>query len=401
MEAGVYVITCNISQEIVLNGREEDLRRIFSYLGKGGYFKRNEKFNTCFTDLINEIGLTAPQIYKIRRFINENIPDGTYFAIAGRKPTKEENDGLVESLLIMNRIVSREDLRSMDFLFLNYNAYIVLGKERTLSGNEKDKTKRKCRFCGETYPDATFEVEAHAISEALGNKTIICLDECDVCNAEFGKGDGIETDIISYFDIDRVLAQIRNKDNNIPKIEFPEYKLSIVDKKITIKFKNQPTKDLTLDSINNLKEKDYYINLQNIYRALCKYFISILSDEETLNHFRDTILWIKGKKKNNKLPKVAIATSEHVYQQPTITYYIRKVEDHHLPFCVAEFRFAQRIISYIVPFNDSDTCNFVEDGDFLNYWEYMEHYKKLKWNFLDLSDDSKQKFAVKFEYNQL
>lgn len=399
MEMEIYVIICNISQGMVFNGKQEDLQRMFSYLGRGGYMKRNEKFNLCFNDMINEIAATSPQMYQLRKFLNNNVPDGSYFAVSGRKPTKEVNDMLVESLLILNRIVSHEDLRSMDFLYANYNVYAALGRERSLVGEERDKTKRTCRFCGETYPNTTFDVEAHAISEAFGNKTIICLDECDVCNAEFGKGDGIETDIISYFDTDRVLAQIKNKDNKIPKIEFPEYKLSIVDKTISMKFKNQPTKEPTLDLINELKEKEYLINLQNIYRALCKYFISIVSDD-LLAHFADTISWIKGKKRNTILPKVAIATSDRVYQQPTITYYIRKVQDHHLPFCVAEFRFAQLIISYIVPFSDGDTCNFVDDGDYFNYWNYMQHYKKLDWNFIDLSDDSKQRYTVKFEYTK-
>lgn len=399
VQINIYVITCNISQGMVFNGKQEDLQIIFSYLGKGGYIKRNEKFNLCFNDMITEIAAISPQMFQLRKFLNNNVPNGSYFAVTGRKPTPEENNKLVESLLILNGIVSHEDLRTMDFLYPNYNMYIALGRERSLIGEERDKTKRTCRFCKETYPNTTFDVEAHAISEAFGNKTLICLDECDVCNAEFGRADGIETDIISYFDIDRVMAQVKNKDNNIPKIEFPEYKLSIVDKTINLKFKKQPAKEPSLELLNELKEKEYYINLQNIYRALCKYFISVASDE-LLTHFGDTISWIKGKKSYIKLPRVAIATSDHIYQQPTITYYIRKAEDHHLPFCIAEFRFAQLIISYIVPFNDSDTCNFLDDGDFYNYWEYMQHYKMLNWNFVDFSDDSKQRYTVKFEYTK-
>lgn len=399
MKIQIYVITCDISQGIVFEGSEQDIQKIISLLGKYGYLKKTESFNSCLNNLINDIASTSPQIHQIRKFCDKNILDGDFFVITGRKPTKEENDRLVESLLLLNRNHTSEDLRFMDFLRTNYDFYAVLGRERVLLGNEKDKTKRVCRFCKKKHPEVTFNVEAHAISEALGNKTIICLDECDICNKEFGKGEGIESDFITFFDIDRMIAQIRNKDNNIPKIEFPEYKLSVVEDKITLKFKKESNRNLTPEIINELKPKEYSINLQNVYRALCKYFINVVSPD-VLPHFFETISWIKGKAKNEKLPKVAIATNTKIHQQPTLTYFIRKVEDQHLPYCIGELRFAQLIISYIIPFSDCDSCDFTDEDSFNNYWKYMQHYQILKWNFLDLSEDKKQKFSMKFEYNK-
>ena len=51
-----------------------------------------------------------------------------------------------------------------------------LGSQRLLLG-----TRGRCRFCGTT--DAKkFRKEAHALPEALGNKWIFSLDECDDCN---------------------------------------------------------------------------------------------------------------------------------------------------------------------------------------------------------------------------
>jgi hypothetical protein len=46
---------------------------------------------------------------------------------------------------------------------------------------------RKCRFCGLDEAETTFNTVAHAIPECLGNKTIICLDECDRCNKKFAE----------------------------------------------------------------------------------------------------------------------------------------------------------------------------------------------------------------------
>ncbi len=48
--------------------------------------------------------------------------------------------------------------------------------------------KGECRFCG-TISSRKFRTTAHTIPEALGNKWIISLDECDDCNAAFGRYD--------------------------------------------------------------------------------------------------------------------------------------------------------------------------------------------------------------------
>ena len=38
------------------------------------------------------------------------------------------------------------------------------------------------RFCGQQVPIVSFNNTAHAISESLGNKSVICREECDNCN---------------------------------------------------------------------------------------------------------------------------------------------------------------------------------------------------------------------------
>jgi hypothetical protein len=47
-------------------------------------------------------------------------------------------------------------------------------------------------FCGEISPEVTFKLEAHALPEALGNKSLTTTHECDACNQGFGRG--IEND---------------------------------------------------------------------------------------------------------------------------------------------------------------------------------------------------------------
>ena len=64
------------------------------------------------------------------------------------------------------------------------NWFLIPGQKIMLG----DTQNRVCRFCGKRSPEVTFESEAHAIPEALGNKSIFSAYECDVCNHMFGLG---------------------------------------------------------------------------------------------------------------------------------------------------------------------------------------------------------------------
>ncbi|EKS70226.1 MULTISPECIES: HNH endonuclease [unclassified Caballeronia] len=44
----------------------------------------------------------------------------------------------------------------------------------------------RCRYCGNSPPDATFRWKSHAFPEQIGNKMLVDLAECDACNRHFG-----------------------------------------------------------------------------------------------------------------------------------------------------------------------------------------------------------------------
>ena len=46
-------------------------------------------------------------------------------------------------------------------------------------------SRRLCRFCGNGEPEVTFKNKVHAVSEFLGNRSIISKNECDNCNTYF------------------------------------------------------------------------------------------------------------------------------------------------------------------------------------------------------------------------
>jgi len=76
--------------------------------------------------------------------------------------------------------------------------------------------RRICRFCGKTAPDVTFKKVAHAIPEALGNRGVVSLYECDACNTLFGEG--IENDLGNWTKPLRTFARIRGK-SGVPTLK--------------------------------------------------------------------------------------------------------------------------------------------------------------------------------------
>jgi hypothetical protein len=78
------------------------------------------------------------------------------------------------------------------------------------------KDDRRCRFCGRRPPEATFKLEAHAVPDALGNKSLFTNWECDACNQAFGGG--IENDLGNWSKPMRTLSLVRGK-RGVPTIK--------------------------------------------------------------------------------------------------------------------------------------------------------------------------------------
>src|SRR3954449_8349952 len=87
------------------------------------------------------------------------------------------------------------------------------GKRQPMVG---DRQNRQCRFCGRP-PEATFRTDAHAIPEALGNRTLLTAHEWDDCNQFFGRT--IENDFGNWSKPMRTLALVRGKGGKVPSMK--------------------------------------------------------------------------------------------------------------------------------------------------------------------------------------
>ena len=104
---------------------------------------------------------------------------------------------------------SEDGLRALRFYEDNYSPigeWIIEPGKKIMLG---DRVNRTCRFCGKRSPEVTFEKQAHAIPECLGNKSLFTAYECDACNGFFGTG--IENDFGNWSKPQHILGRIRQK----------------------------------------------------------------------------------------------------------------------------------------------------------------------------------------------
>ncbi len=170
--------------------------------------------------------------------------------------------------------------------FLRPSDKVVLG----------DKQNRTCRFCGKTPPEVTFGKVAHAIPEALGNKSIESAYECDACNEGFGCG--IENDLGNWSKPTRTFARIRGK-NGVPtlkkggngkgwRIEYsatgfnitsyeddPLYQIDEANQRITFQLKRDPYTPVA------------------VFKAFMKIGLTLLPEEE-IGNFPRLMNWVKS-----------------------------------------------------------------------------------------------------------
>ncbi len=158
-----------------------------------------------------------------------------------------------------------------------------------------NKNERLCRFCGLGEQDVTFKDEAHAIPEALGNKSLFSYYECDACNNFFGKG--IENDLGNWSKPSRTFSRIRGK-KGVPSLkkggEKPGWRIDYELTGFVIKqYEDDPL--MIVDEANKTitfeLKRDAYTPVA-VLKAFVKIGLTVLPSEE-LSNFTEAMNWIR------------------------------------------------------------------------------------------------------------
>ncbi|MCW7467812.1 HNH endonuclease [Leptospira levettii] len=360
------------------------------------YVKITEEHKKNISEFVNYYSKTIPKVNELKNRII-SLPNETWIFLSLNKKFSYE-----ESMLIFERIkllnngysidqineISKKSVNKIKELFKNILSDYkieVFNPERKKSYGNRDKKTRLCRFCNKQEKDGvTFKNEAHAISEALGNKRIITYEECDSCNSRLERT--IETDLIEYLNIFRIFFETQGKTKN-PKIKYKNDATVQNNGTFTIKSSeisiNNPIHTINLQ---NFKK----INTMDLYRCLCKFTVNLVN-KDILPKLTNTIEWINKSSVNSSsgLPKVALLTNPNkIIEHPFLTIYSRDSSNFNYPHVISELHIWSFIFVFILPYSDADTIDFSIDENFDNFWNNF-HFAKIKdWSFNNFNDDN-------------
>lgn len=353
--------------------------------------------------IVRKYKSSIPIINQLNTYFKDLKENEYFFFFINSNISSEQSFQLYNYLSALNNNEDFEvESKEMDELFGELRAkydIIAFNKNTRHKIGEPNKSKRICRFCNKKSVEVTYKKIAHSVSEALGNKKIITNDECDSCNEKFGAG--IENDLILYLNLYRNVFGIKGK-NGIPKLKGKNFEIqNSGDGKIEIShfLNEEEEKDPNFDDFKVRLETNQNIVVQNIYRTLAKYVLSVI-DKQYLVNFQDTIRWINQEFDSEKLPKVAMLTSYELFSHhPQLVVYRLKKKENNLPHVVAEFRFTFLTFVYIIPFSSRDKLDYTDDNDFDNFWKFFKHYSSVKaWRFYNMNDSIPRKFKMKLNF---
>ncbi|SCX34513.1 HNH endonuclease [Agrobacterium rosae] len=286
---------------------------------------------------------------------------------------------------------SPKTIEALEFYYGHYDAvqeYILKPGTKQVLG---DETQRHCRFCEKCEPEVTFKTLAHALPEALGNKSLFSNYECDQCNHEFGIG--IENHLGKWTKALRVLGRIRGK-TGLAEVEERGGR--------GWKIRSHPTEGLKISAYedNQIFEVDEdaktvklripvepYIPLA-VLKAFWKIALTLMPEDE-LVYFSDVRKWVR-QKQHTAIGKITI---NQVFQPGPMPHdliglslLLRKSDDKNLPYSFLVVRFGNLTVQVPVPSTQKD-----RSGDFeIPFYRYPDLldptvYGESKCSVLDLS----------------
>lgn len=377
------------------------LSSIFA-INKNGIICSEQTADDKYNDKLSRLVCDNKRYMQLQAALR-NIPNGSKFIIC--TGCIEDSIEIYKLRNIVRNLngLAKDDLpNTINDISKNYHFQLYDGsaKKRMTYIGEKEKTKRICRFCGRSVPKTTFNSKSHAISETLGNKNIICSEECDDCNSRFGKT--IEESITNMYSYILSLYGIKGKNgcrktigrnfqlsndslNGTPGIEMQIDGLTIDENNIQESLKSIPQLDAS-----TLK----YIP-QNIYKCLCKYVLSVI-DSKYIPHFQTTIDWINESVCYRKLPNIKSCQLSTLSTAPILCVFIRKNNDYSFPFCFASLDIANIRHMFIVPFSNMDKYSFTTENKANQFWaKIKDWFPKLKMEDMKLSSSKKTYTPIK------
>lgn len=265
---------------------------------------------------------------------------------------------------------------------------------------ELDKSKRECRFChgianenpqssvlksqGRNIVKFGDKNNAHAISDAIGNKLLFCLEECVDCNSKLSK---VERDFIYLMDWRRAINGIKNKYGKLPNVFGDEAALRTDENGVQTLYVNKDyLREITGNQVRIRLNNKKVMTDQGAYRAICKYAINLMPSSY-LTHFQQTIDWVAGRMNATKLPVVMTAYNLPHTDQPILDLFFRRSDNNSQPLCTAMLYVCDMCYLYVLPFADTDKACVTHMNGLDAYWQpFCQLLPCAIWKTEDMSD---------------
>ena len=409
MSYSLYIYSVSLCQYFSFETSAEVIHSIKSTLAKISFECGSNQFGRAvftidvlqgISALVDSYSQQCPKLNALTSYF-KRLQEGEYFYIVdGSFPTMNRQIALVwlraNSMGLDTKVAWDSYLLQHGHLKTSFEYYSYGFDAIRQYIGEPDKSKRVCRFCHGITKDSHLsyagvpcvkfgdQTNAHAISDALGNKNLFCLEECCSCNEKLSK---VERNLISLMDVRRALLQIKNKKNALPSVFCEEGSLRVDEDGQQVLYLNEDTVKHCIDGnglqlrLNNKK----IITDQGIYRALCKYVISLMP-QKYLNHFRQTIDWITGELMESELPEVLEAYEMPFVTHPLLEIYFNSDRRPDAPLCTAMLFVCDICYLFIMPLADTDGARFLKSGSLHQHWKQFINAYPGRWQSVDLSD---------------
>ena len=139
---------------------------------------------------------------------------------------------------------------------------------------------------------------------------------------------------------------------------------------------------------------------QNVYKAICKYALSLMPHSVT-EHYQKTIQWIQDNSFALSLPKLKIASFDREGNEPIMYLLLRQTISKGYPLCVAYLCVANIHIVYILPFCDESEGTEKDNVLIDTFWEQFTNGSSLfcgqKYEDFDLSSSNRIGFKIELD----
>jgi len=366
---------------------------LLKYFNDNGNYilaRNTAEIRNAISNLAETYKSQVPQIQRLRVFLNKLQKNEYFVFLQGHEFTSTFiNQIYIGLFALKNNKNPASFIKEVGSYFQpvlkNYISQ-TFDHSTNIRIGEPVKAKRTCRFCGEMMPKVKFKKKAHTISESFGNKVIICNEECDTCNERFGNS--IEEDFSKYFEVFRVMYKIEGK-KGVPKIKGKNFEFRLENDEYILDYQKSGKDDeIILESYGT-------VCLQNVYKCLCKFFISII-DGQNIKHFKSTIQWINSKFFSTQIPKLVIGQNQNLFtSHPKISYYLNRLNNSELPVATCELRTKDLVFLFIVP-----TFDGIETFKYNEYFKLFRHYDNVKnWKEIDLINWDKLQLKHRISIN--